>query len=62
MNPEFSKISQERRDGGGTVYTLEGSSKGMSFIRKIDMPVTGYKIIVEDVVRSSIEEQVSVTP
>ena len=26
------------------------------------MPVTGYKIIVEDVVRSSIEEQVSVTP
>ena len=34
----------------------------MSFIRKIDIPVTGYKIIVEDVVRSSIEEQVSVTP
>ena len=62
LNPEFSKISQERMDGGGTVYTLEGSSKGMSFIRKIDMPVTGYKIIVEDVVRSSIEEQVSVTP
>ena len=62
LNPEFSKISQERTDGGGTVYTLEGSSKGMSFIRKIDIPVTGYKIIVEDVVRSSIEEQVSVTP
>ena len=34
----------------------------MSFIRKIDIPVTGYKIIVEDVVRSSIEEQISVTP
>ena len=62
LNPEFSKISQERMDDGGTVYTLEGSSKGMSFIRKIDMPVTGYKIIVEDVVRSSIDEQVSVTP
>ena len=62
LNPEFSKISQERMDGGGTVYTLEGSSKGMSFIRKIDMPVTGYKILVEDVVRSSKEEQVSVTP
>ena len=54
LNPEFSKISQERMDGGGTVYTLEGSSKGMSFIRKIDMPVTGYKIIVEDVVLSLI--------
>ena len=24
LNPEFSKISQERTDGGGTVYTLEG--------------------------------------
>ena len=62
LNPEFSKISQERTDDGGTVYTLEGSSKGMSFIRKIDIPVTGYKIIVEDVVRSSMEERVSVTP
>ena len=62
LNPEFSKISQERMDDGVTTYTLEGSSKGMSFTRKIDMPVTGYKIIVEDVVRSSIEEQVSVTP
>ena len=28
LNPEFSKISQERT-GDGTVYTLEGSSKGM---------------------------------
>ena len=62
LNPEFSKISLERTDSGSTVYTLEGSSKGMSFIRKIDMPATGYKVIVEDVVRSSIEEQVSVTP
>ena len=62
LNPEFSKISKERMDSGVTTYTLEGSSKGMSFIRKIDMPVKGYKIIVEDVVRSSVEEQVSVTP
>ena len=62
LNPSFSKISQEDVSGGGTVYTLEGSSRGMSFSRKIEMPDTGYQIVVEDEIRSSIEQEISATP
>ena len=45
-----------------TTYVLEGSTNGLSFKRKIEMPNEGYKIEVEDMVESSLNEQISITP
>ena len=62
LTPEFSKISRESATEEMTTYVLEGSTNGLSFKRKIEMPNEGYKIEVEDMVESSLNEQISITP
>ena len=62
LNPEFTKFSEKRTDGSSRIYSLEGSANGMSFNRIIEMPENGYKMIVEDKIISSLNEDVSITP
>ena len=62
LTPEFSRISKESTTGEMTTYVLEGLANGLSFKRKIEMPNEGYKIEVEDMVESSLNEQISITP
>ena len=62
LNPEFTKFSERQTDGNSRVYSLEGAANGMSFNRTIEMPKNGYKLIVEDRIISSLNEDVSITP
>jgi len=62
LNPEFTKFSERQTDGNSRIYSLEGSANGMSFNRTIEMPKNGYKLIVEDRIISSLNEDVSITP
>ena len=62
LNPEFTKFSERQADGNSRIYSLEGSANGMSFSRTIEMPKNGYKLVVEDRIISSLNEDVSITP
>ena len=62
LNPEYTKFSEGQNDGNSRIYSLEGSANGMSFKRTIEMPKNGYKMIVEDRIISSLNEDVSITP
>ena len=62
LNPEYTKFSEGQNDGNSRIYSLEGSANGMSFKRTIEMPKNGYKMIVEDRIISSLNEEVSITP
>ena len=62
LNPEYTKFSEGQNDGNSRLYSLEGSANGMSFKRTIEMPKNGYKMIVEDRIISSLNEDVSITP
>ena len=62
LNPEFTKFSERQTDGSSRIYSLEGNANGMSFSRTIEMPNNGYKLIVEDRIISSLNEDVSITP
>tara|TARA_Y100000768_G_scaffold275762_1_gene211335 strand:- start:6576 stop:8210 length:1635 start_codon:yes stop_codon:yes gene_type:complete len=62
LNPEFTKFSERQTDGNSRLYSLEGAANGMSFNRTIEMPKNGYKLIVEDRIISSLNEDVSITP
>ena len=62
LNPEYTKFSEGQNDGNSRIYSLEGNANGMSFKRTIEMPKNGYKMIVEDRIISSLNEDVSITP
>ena len=62
LNPEYTKFSEGQNDGNSRIYSLEGNANGMSFKRTIEMPKNGYKMIVEDRIISSLNEEVSITP
>ena len=62
LNPEYTKFSEGQTDGNSRIYSLEGNANGMSFTRTIEMPKNGYKMIVEDRIISSLNEDVSITP
>ena len=62
LNPEYTKFSEGQNDDNSRIYSLEGNANGMSFKRTIEMPKNGYKMIVEDKIISSLNEDVSITP
>ena len=62
LNPEYTKFSEGQNDDNSRIYSLEGNANGMSFKRTIEMPKNGYKMIVEDRIISSLNEDVSITP
>ena len=62
LNPEFSEISELKNNNENRTYLLQGTSNGMSFVRKIVMQNDGYAIEVEDTIKSSIGDDITVTP
>ena len=62
LNPEFSEISELKNNTENRTYLLQGTSNGMSFVRKMVMQNDGYAIEVEDTITSSIGDDITVTP
>jgi YidC/Oxa1 family membrane protein insertase len=62
LDPQFSDMRIEKREGSSTTYYLEGSSGGLNFQRKIQFASSGYRVDVEDTIISGLGEKITVTP
>ena len=62
LDPQFSDMRIEKREGSSTTYYLEGSSGGLNFQRKIQFASSGYRVDVEDTIISGLSEKITVTP
>ena len=62
LDPQFSDMRIEKREGTLTTYYLEGSSGGLNFQRKIQFASSGYRVDVEDTIISGLGEKITVTP